>query len=77
MYKVENGKLVRIPNSQAPPKPRVGRKPLPSGEKREQYTVRLHPDSIDAIKKLKEAQNTPASRIVENLILKESDRLGL
>ena len=72
--RIVHGRVVRI---KTPEKPKSGRKRLPSGDKREMYSTRLHPNTIEAIKKIRTVQGKPASRIVENLILKESNRLGL
>jgi len=58
-------------------KSKVGRKKLPIGNKRRMYSTRLHPKVIDALNALKSKRGEPASRIIENLIIKEVNRLGL
>ena len=58
-------------------KSKVGRKKLPIANKRRMYSTRLHPKVIDALNALKGKRGEPASRIIENLIIKEVNRLGL
>ena len=58
-------------------KSKVGRKQLPIANKRRMYSTRLHPKVIDALNALKIKRGEPASRIIENLIIKEVNRLGL
>jgi len=53
------------------------RKKLPIANKRRMYSTRLHPKVIDALNALKSKRGEPASRIIENLIIKEVNRLGL
>ena len=58
-------------------KPKVGRKPLPEGDKRRMYSTGLHPDVIMGLNRLKILEGKPASRIIEALISKEIKRLGI
>ena len=58
-------------------KSKVGRKPLPVECKRRMYSTRLHPDVIAGLNKLKLMEGKPVSRIIEALISREINRLGL
>ena len=58
-------------------KVKVGRKPMPVGSRRRMYSTRLHPDVIAGLNRLKLMKGKPVSRIIEALISKEINRLGL
>jgi len=64
-------------NEEKTNKPKVGRKRLPAGSKRRMYSTRLHPKVLEGLNKLKSLEGKPASRIIENLISNEINRLGL
>ena len=58
-------------------KSKVGRKPLPEGEKRQMECMRLHPKVLKKLEWIKEKKGTSKSKIVEELVTKEHDLLRL
>tara|TARA_Y100000401_G_scaffold116568_1_gene122666 strand:+ start:3557 stop:3769 length:213 start_codon:yes stop_codon:yes gene_type:complete len=56
-------------------KTKVGRKPLPEGEKRQMECMRLHPKVLKKLEWIKEKKGTSKSKIVEDLVTKEHDSL--
>lgn len=56
-------------------KSKVGRKPLPEGEKRQMECMRLHPKVLQKLEWIKEKKCTSKSKIVEDLVAREHDAL--